>query len=117
MGLRVVFPRMIRRVPVTTSKSLRETREFLSHMLGVRRVSVTEVLRPLQERGPRRRAAEENGEDSATDGHPEAQSRVAHTERARRNARARVPRVTKKIQGSVAKIASSPCMVIGLTRW
>ena len=54
-GLHTVQQRCCRWILMTHDRALSSefplTHEFLSHMLGVRRVSVTEVLRPLQDAG------------------------------------------------------------------
>jgi CRP-like cAMP-binding protein len=54
-GLHKVQPRCCRWILMTHDRVRADefplTHEFLSHMLGVRRVSVTEVLKPLQEAG------------------------------------------------------------------
>jgi CRP-like cAMP-binding protein len=54
-GLHNVQQRCCRWILMTHDRAMSDefllTHEFLSHMLGVRRVSVTEVLKPLQDRG------------------------------------------------------------------
>ena len=54
-GLHVVQQRCCRWILMTQDRALANefplTHEFLSHMLGVRRVSVTSVLKPLQDAG------------------------------------------------------------------
>ena len=54
-GLHTVHQRCCRWILMTHDRAMSEefllTHEFLSHMLGVRRVSVTEVLKPLQDTG------------------------------------------------------------------
>jgi CRP-like cAMP-binding protein len=53
-GLHTVQQRCCRWILMTHDRAMADefllTHEFLSHMLGVRRVSVTEVLKPLQDR-------------------------------------------------------------------
>jgi len=54
-GLHTVQPRCCRWILMTHDRALADefplTHEFLAQMLGVRRVSVTEVLKPLQDAG------------------------------------------------------------------